>query len=143
MASECVVDTTVLQKANAPLTQTKRGPGIIARLRLLEHIREGKATLLWSKRLVYEYSQRVATPRNDYIKVFLALIADGNAIMNYAKWPTRLQEKARKCRYPAEDDHVLRTAIRPNGSTIFSEEKGMLSANECIYRHFRVRISEP
>jgi hypothetical protein len=59
------------------------------------------------------------------------------------RWSGADQEKARKCMYPREDDHVLRTAIKGNPTTIFSEEKAMLASDACIYRAFEVHVTDP
>ena len=145
MVEECVIDTTVLHKANQPITTRPRKGSLFAkRIQLLNDIQKGKKAVLFSKQLLAEYVEQVRTPRNDYITAFFKILADPQGgILNYAQWPGRDREKARKCRYPKEDDPVLRTAIRPNASTIFTEEKRMLKADQCIYREFRVHIRDP
>ena len=147
MARECVVDTTVLQKANAALTAPPREHALFRhRVRLLGHIRDGQLTVLMSDRLLAEYRRQVKSPRNDYIRAFFEILDDPTRhTRNWEKrWGGGRQEPARKCRYPEHDDHVLRTAIRPgNNTTIFSEDKRMLDADACIYGHFRVHIHDP
>ena len=143
MPEECVIDTTVLQKANAPL---KREPSahslFVRRLHLLNRIARGELTVLVSPKLVAEYRRQVRMPRNDHVMAFFALIDDPvRATHNWPKrWSGAQREKARRCRYPREDDHVLRTAIRPTPSTVVTEEQRMLNSDECIYRNFRVHI---
>lgn len=142
MAEECAFDTTVLQKANAEITVPPPPSSVfVRRINLLLDVQEGRKTVLISRRLLVEYEQKLPSPRNDFIRAFFELLADpARRIENWVNWPGRHREKARKCRYPSEDDHVLRTAIRPNPSVIVSEEKRMLDANSCIYRAFRVHI---
>ena len=143
MPHECVIDTTILQKANALLTREPRERSLfVRRLRLLQRIANAELTVLISKKLLAEYREQLPEPRNDTVEVFFALIDDpSRAVHNWKKrWSGSDREKARRCRYPMEDDHVLRTALRPNASTIFSEEKRMLAADECIYLNFRVHI---
>ena len=142
MPQECVIDTTILQKANAPLTHQPRQRSLfVRRLALLNDIARGTLTVLVSQQLLNEYQRQVPAPRNDTIKAFFALIDDPvRAIHNWAPWPGGRREHARHCRYPSEDDHVLRTAIRPDPSTIFTEEKRMLKSDRCIYQYFRVHI---
>lgn len=145
MAEECVIDTTVLQKANATINKPPRKASLfVKRVNLLLDIQGGKRTVLISEKLLDEYKRKLKSPRNDYVKAFFELLADPDrCIRNWANWPSRLQEKARACRYPAEDDHVLRTAVQPgkkSRSTIITEEGRMLKADACIYREFKVHI---
>lgn len=142
MARESVIDTNVLVKANQPITtRPPKGSLFAKRIGLLEDIQKGKWTVLYSEKLVAEYVQHVKSLKNDFIEVFFAILADPRgAIRNYAAWPSRNREKARNCRFPEEDDHVLRTAIRPITSTIITEEGRMIRADACIYRAFRVHI---
>jgi hypothetical protein len=147
MPDACVIDTTVLQKANAPITRPSAPGSLFAkRIRLLQAISGGERTVLYSRRLLHEYRQHVQEPRNDFVRAFFEMLADPRgriAVLNWARWPGRSREKARRCRYPSEDDHVLRTAIHEDPSTIVTEEKRMLRADECIYRAFQVHIASP
>ena len=147
MTAECVIDTTVLQKANAPLRHAPREVSRFAdRVRLLKRIADGELTLLISPKLLAEYGRQVPEPRNDTVRVFLELITlrSERVFVNWKKrWAGRDREAARHCRFPREDDHVLRTAIRPQVSTIITEEGRMLRADACVYRAFRVHIREP
>ncbi len=146
MPKESAIDTTVLQKANAPITQPPREKRLFRkRIKLLSEIQAGRRTALISKQLLAEYVRKLPSPRNDYVKLFLELMANpdqNRCIFNCARWPGRDREKARKCRYPKHDDHVLCTAILPDSrtSTIITEEDRMLKADACIYREFRVHI---
>jgi hypothetical protein len=97
--------------------------------------------VLFSRRLVAEYQKQLPQPRNDFIRAFFEILSRGrNAVENYCRWPGRLREKARRCRFPNKDDHVLRTAVRSTPTAIITEENRMLAATDCIYRKFRVRI---
>lgn len=142
MPKEWVVDTCVLQKANAPITSEPRERSLFAkRIRLLLAIRNRDVVILYSRRLLQEYSEHIMSPRNDFIRAFFAILSDPDgAVLNWPRFTNADRERARKCRYPREDGHVLRTAIRPNVSTIITEAHAMLLADECIHREFRVHI---
>jgi predicted nucleic acid-binding protein len=145
---ECVIDTMILQKANAPLTRPPRERSFFrVRVGILNRILRGRLTVLVSAKLIVEYRKQVPSPRNDHIKAFFELLERGHrgsVILNWKKrWSGSDREKARGCRYPKEDDHVLRTAIRPSASYIVTEENRMLKSNMCIYRRFRVHIVHP
>jgi hypothetical protein len=142
MGQETVIDTTVLQKANAPITPSvRRGPSFAKRIKILEDIRRGVTVVLYSSRLIAEYQKQIPRPRNDYIKAFFEILADPRrSIRNWPRWTGSHMAKARKCRYPHEDRHVLRTAIRPDPSVIISEEARMLATDACVYREFRIHI---
>ena len=85
---------------------------------------------------------------NEFVRVFFDLVTapDPNpkrCITNWAPWPSGRSDRARRCRYPKHDDHLLRTAIRPKPTTIITEDKGLLETDRCIYLHFRVHIRLP
>jgi hypothetical protein len=140
-----VIDTTVLQKANAPLIKPPKERSCFKkRLELLMAIEQGNLIVLISKQLIAEYRRQVREPRNDYVRAFFEILASNRAVRNWKKPWSGDKAKARKCRFPREDDHVLRTAIDPDDSTtIFSEENDMVAADSCIHRVFGVHIVNP
>jgi hypothetical protein len=145
---EAALDTTVLRRANVPLQGTRADATLMAkRLALLRRIRTNEINVLVSQRLIQEYSDQLKTYQNEFVKTFMELATqpDGrHVILNWKdRWSGGDRERAARCRYPHEDNHVLRTAIRPNPSMIYSEEHRMLRADACIYRVFRVHILEP
>ena len=144
---ECVIDTTVLQKANAPLAHQPNPQALIrSRLDLLHRIRSGQLRPLISSRLLAEYRRQVPKPRNDTVKAFLELLDDPerSRLNWHTPWSGKYREWVAKCRYPQEDVHVLRTAYTPeNPTTVFGEEERMLKTDACIYRHFRVHLLDP
>jgi hypothetical protein len=83
-----------------------------------------------SKRLLQEYREQIPEPRNDKIRTLFELISIRSDRVRFnwkPRWSRADREKARDCHYPREDDHVLRTAIRPHSTTtIVTEEKRML-----------------
>lgn len=142
MADECVVDTVVLVNANKLLSDTEHDAMFARRLKLLESIQSGKYIVLISKKLMQEYNKELPQPRNDFIKAFFEIVSDSSrSVTNWVKLTGALREIAHKCRFPWEDMHVLRTAIRERStSTIFSEENRMLVTDKCIHREVRVHI---
>jgi len=145
MADLVVVDTCVLQKANAPIEGGMRARRKFAkRLKLLLMIKQGHFIVLTSPRLLAEYQKQVHTPRNDYIKGFFELLqAPGRAVPNWCSWSGKVRSYATKCRFPREDYHVLRTAVCDRGSTILSEERRMIVTDACIHRYLRVHVINP
>lgn len=141
---ECVIDTDVLQKANAPILSPP-GPMFRRRVALLARIRNGQLVVLMSARVLAEYGQKVREPRNDYVKLFLELASDPRrARMNWVRhWSGKYRSYVSKCRFPHHDLHLLRTAVRPNGATIYTEEGPLLRTDQCIHRYLRVHVAEP
>lgn len=142
--SECVIDTNILQKANARLLKSPVATRkFYKRIALLERIMNDELHPLMSQKLLAEYETQVREPRNDFVKAFLEIITMPDRVSYNWHRPWRGDaEKARKCRFPSHDDHVLRTAIRPHASTIYTEERPMLATDACIYRAFRVHIRD-
>jgi len=104
--------------------------------------------VLVSHRLIAEYRAQIPTPRNDHVRAFFELLAapPGRAVVWNWKtpWSGADREKAhRRCGFPKEDVHVLRTAIRTRRSFLVTEEQGILNTDKCIYRAFRVHIRHP
>ena len=148
MPDEAAVDTTVLRLSNVLLVDGRENATRLKRrLSLLGRICKKEICILISVRLIHEYREQVILGQNEIVNAFIEIITrpDGeHVILNWkAPWSGGEREKARKCRYPEEDDHVLRTAIRGKRTTIYTEEVRMLNADACIYKKFRVHISEP
>ncbi|MEK6676605.1 MAG: hypothetical protein AABZ47_13250 [Planctomycetota bacterium] len=145
---ECVVDTTVLQKANAPITDAKKqGKLFRQRLAVLNAINGSKLIALFSERLMQEYREHVHEPRNLVVTEFLNLISSprpGKALKNYkTPWSGQDRSNVKMCRFPSHDVHVLRTAVRPNRTLLITEDGPMLKSADCILRRFDVKITEP
>jgi hypothetical protein len=148
MPDEVTLDTTVLRRANVALQGDRATANLLARrLTLLRRIRAKEICVLVSQNLIQEYSRQLLPFQNDFVRSFLELVSkpDGaRVVVNWkVPWSGGDRSRARGCRYPAEDDHVLRTAIRNQPTIIFSEEDRMLRTDACIYREFRVHIQRP
>ena len=96
MADEIVIDTTVLQKANAVITtQPGRRSRFARRIKLLQDLRREGTKVLFSKRLLTEYRKQVRSPRNDFVRLFFEILDDSErAIYNWAKWSGQERDKA-------------------------------------------------
>jgi hypothetical protein len=145
---ELTIDTTVLVRGNVELTPERAAATRqAARVGLLRRVNGGKAAVLISPQLVAEYARQVPEPRNEFVRLFLELITkpDGSYVVSNWRKPWTHSDRARmhECRFPSEDDHVLRTAVRDQRTTIYSEEERMLRAHPCIRRRFDVVISAP
>jgi hypothetical protein len=145
---EATIDTTVLRRANVPLVGNRASATLLARrLSLLQRIQRREITILLSERLLQEYREQLRIPLNDFVRTFLEIVTtpDGtHVLMNWKNpWSGGDRARARGCRFPQEDDHVLRTAIRGQRTAIYSEENRMLATDACIYREFRVHVQEP
>ena len=142
-ATKSVLDTTILQKANALLSHEPSAASLfIRRLRLLQSFVSGERTALISRRLIIEYRRQIPTPRNDFVSAFLSILArPGGAELNWDKSWSSHRESARRCRFPPEDYHVLRTAILEDyESVVFTEEDRMLRTNRCVHRRLGVHV---
>jgi hypothetical protein len=142
MGRRVVVDTCVLQAANAPLEHTPReGRAILDRIALLKRLLDGVLTPAWSKALWDEYQEHVPEPgRNDFIVAFYALLAQTPP--TYTKLTGAQRSRLRTCRYPPEDVHLLRTAL-PGPATIATEEDRLLRVDAPVHRYFQVHVRTP
>jgi len=140
-----VVDTVVPQKTNESIQlPLLDGSEIAKRVSLLRRIGSGELTALISEPLLHEYRKQVRESKTDFVQAFIAIVSDPQRrVFNWAPWSGGHREKAQKCRFPAHDIHVLRTAIRPNASAIVTEDYPMLKSHRCILREFRVSIVSP
>jgi len=148
MPHEIAIDTVVLRKANVPLNQDRsQAARMVRRLGLLTRIQRKEVAVLISQSLLREYQRQVVSPMNEFVRVFLELLTTPDGTHVIANWKTPwshdVRAQARACRFPIEDDHVLRTAIRGHRTAIYTEEERMLLVDACIYRAFRVHIWEP
>ncbi len=145
MSDRVVVDTGVLQKANAPLlVEPGRNSKFRKRLDVLSRIQCGRLRVLISPRLMAEYRKQIPQPRNHYVTSFFTLLSrPGSAIPNWSSWSGRVRSHAGKCRFPHEDRHVLQTAVCNEGSTILCEEHRMVVTDACVHRTLGVHIVDP
>ena len=142
MTRDRVIDTMVLQKANAPLTDAPiPGRRFAKRLAILQDLSSGTLRAVVSKQLIAEYQRQVPSPRNEFVTAFFAILSDPTRyIVNWARWSGALRANASNCRFSIEDTHVLRTAVRDTATAIVTEEKRMLKAAGCIHRQLGVSI---
>jgi len=144
MGERVVVDTGVLQKANAPVGENVRERSKFRkRLELLSSLRQGRFTVLISVKLLAEYQRQVSKPRNDFVRAFFELLNLSGSKWNWCRWSGQNRAHAIACRFPREDYHVLRTTVCSTGSTILSEEHRMLVTDQCIHRRLRVHVVDP
>jgi hypothetical protein len=135
----------VLRKANAPLEHEPRaGREFVKRVKLLQSLAAGARVVLCSSRLVSEYREQVKEPRNDFVRLFFALLDTPRARLNWPRWSGQARANRHRCRFPKHDEHVLRTAWLENEqSVLFTEEGAQLASRDCIRRAFGVEIADP
>ena len=142
MSRRVVVDTCVLQKANAPMQAEPRvGRDIVARIGLLRKFSDGTLTPAWSAALWREYQEHVPEPgRNDFIVAFYALLARTSP--TWTKLTGAQRSRLGQCRYPPEDKHLLQTAL-PGPAAIATEEDRLLRVDRPVHQYFQVHVKLP
>lgn len=144
----CVIDTVVLHRANRSVVASGNElPALRRRQALLFEVVHGKRRLLISPRLVEEYSRHLVRPLNDIVRALLeyatAPMPPAGVTMNWKRLTGSERDHAlKRCRFPKHDLHLLQTAFG-EVSIIFTEEKSLTRAGECIHQKFRVWVSDP
>jgi len=136
-----VVDTCVLQKANAPMRNAPRaGREINERIDLLKKLADGSLTPAWSATVLREYLEHVPEPRNDFMRAFFEIL--GRVPPTWTRLTGAQEARLGRCRYPPEDKHLLRTAC-PGPATIATEEGRLLRVDGPVHQYFQVHIRAP
>jgi hypothetical protein len=138
---DCVVDATVIYKANGDLKGRRAGNILDRRLTVIEQIGSGVRRLRYNQKLLAEYRQVVPSPRNDVIEIFFTALSDRAVFVGRNKLMRHQYAKAiQTCRWPSHDQHLLVAAIGGIHPSIVVTEQAHVDCASCIQRQFAVRV---
>jgi hypothetical protein len=137
---DCVLDASFVGMANDEIDNLEPGSILDRRISIICEIKNGSYTVRYNSRLLGEYNNLVKVHRNDWIAVFFQILADGATFVNRNNFNAAELAKARKCRWPLHDQHVLVAAINGTKSIVFVTESTLGRSAAKVLQHFRVRI---
>ncbi len=141
--TDCVIDATVVYKANGAITGRRAGNMFDKRLAVIEQVGSGVRRLRYNGKLLKEYEQVMRTPRNDVIELFFAKLTDTAVLVSRSTLSTPHYDKAvSKCGWPSHDQHLLAAAINGVNPSIVVTEHNHVKCAACILKHFAISIED-
>ena|ERR1700690_2413370 len=140
---DCVVDATVVYKANGDLAGRRPGNILDRRLTVIQQIGSGVRRLRYNQKLLNEYEQLVRERRNDVIDIFFTVLSERAVLVTRNKLsPHRYAKAIQKCHWPSHDQHLLAAAIDGINPSIVVTERNHVKCANCIRKHFAVRLED-
>jgi len=140
---DCVVDATVVYKANGDLAGRRPGNILDRRLTVIQQIGSGVRRLRYNQKLLNEYEQLVRERRNDIIDIFFTVLSERAVLVTRNKLSPHCYAKAiQKCHWPSHDQHLLAAAIDGIDPSIVVTERNHVKCANCIRKHFAVRLED-
>jgi len=138
-----VLDTTVVACANCDLRARTQGNSLNRRAALIERCVTGSLRVLYNKVLLQEYKNHIREHRNDLIESFFAVLDSATAFLVRRSTLSRQDyNRARACRWPSHDQHLLAAALGGVRASIYVTEQALSRCAESIRREFRVRVEK-
>jgi hypothetical protein len=139
---ECVFDTSFVRLANDSLFGEKRGNLLNRRLTPLRQAVAAKSHLRYNRKLLGEYSMQIRERHNDVVEQFFALLDSPQATLVRKNALSRQDNaKARLCRWPVHDQHVLAAAIGGDDVVIHVTEGALGACSKAVKRVFGFQIN--
>lgn len=141
--AECVFDASVVGYANNPLEVSviESGVSLVQIVDALESVVIGHRRLRCNPKLLTEYSRLLRVKRNDLIEQFVALLDSPQTIMlKSSSLRNHEKVKAKNCKWPSHDQHVLAAAIGGTDVAIYVTEAFLGGCAEKVWRIFRIRV---
>jgi hypothetical protein len=138
---DCVVDATVIYKANGDIAGRRSGNLLDKRLAVIQQIGSGLRRLRYNPKLLTEYRRVVREPRNDVIELFFTILSEQAVFVKRNKLPQHSYAKAvERCCWPSHDQHLLAAAIDGVDPSIFVTEERHVNCAACILKAFAVHL---
>lgn len=140
---DCVVDATIIYKANGDIAAGRRPGNILdRRLIVIEQIGSGARRLRYNSKLLNEYQQVAREHRNDVVELFFTALAERAVLVTRNKLSPHLYARATQCRWPSHDQHLLAAAVDGTNPTIFVTERRHVNCADCVLRRFAVHVED-
>jgi hypothetical protein len=139
--ADSVLDATVVAFGNGDIAARRPGNLFDRRLTAIEQVASGLRRLRYNTRLLGEYTQLIQERRNDVIELFFTALDDERSVLVKRNTLSRQDyARARKCRWPTHDQHLLAAAVEGNDPTIFVTESRHVQRAAKILTCFAVHI---
>ncbi len=139
---DCVVDATVVYKANGDITTRRVGTVFDKRLSVIEEIGSGARRLRYNPKLLIEYERVAKQRRNDVIELFFAVLAERAILVRRNTLAQHDNAKAKECHWPSHDRHLLAAAVDGDQPSIVVTERQHVKCAKCILRRFAVHLED-
>jgi hypothetical protein len=141
--TDCVIDATVIYKANGAISGRRPGNKMDWRLAVIEEVGSGARRLRYNRKLLHEYEQVVQERRNDVIDLFFAQLTETAVLVNRNRLSASCYQKAVvRCGWPKHDQHLLAAAIGGVTPSIVVTENGHITCAKCIHRCLGISIED-
>lgn len=140
--ADSVLDATVVAFANGDIAARRPGNVFDRRLAAIEQVAHGRRRLRYNQKLLGEYQQVIQERRNDVIDLFFSVLADRSFRVRANTLSRQDHAKAKKCRWPSHDQHLLAAAVGGDRPTIFVTESRHAACAAKILSCFGVHIAD-
>jgi len=138
--ADSVIDATVVAFANGNIAARKQGNAFDRRLEAIEQVVNGQRRLRYNSKLLREYQNLIQEHRNDVIDLFFIVLADRAVLVRGNTLSRQHYGRARTCRWPAHDQHLLAAALGGDEPTIFVTEARLAQCAAQILARFTIRV---
>jgi hypothetical protein len=141
---DCVLDTTVIAFANGDINGRKPGNKLDKRLSVIEKVGSGHWRIRYNSKLLAEYGAHVTVRRNDVIELFFAVLESSRSVfVRRSTLPSHSYEiAAKKCRWPAHDQHLLAASLDGDSPSLFVTDKALVRCAALVFKHFDIRVRD-
>jgi hypothetical protein len=138
--ADSVIDTSVVSMANGQIAGRRRGNVLDRRLSAIEDVAYGRRRLRYNPKLLVEYQRIVRAYRNDVIELFFIALTERAVFVRRNTLSRQDNAKARKCKWPGHDQHLLAAAVGGIQPTIFVTESHLHACAASVLACFAVHV---
>jgi hypothetical protein len=140
--ADSVIDTSVVSMANGQIAGRRQGNALDRRLLAIEDVAYGRRRMRYNPRLLVEYRRIVRIYRNDVIELFFTALTERAVFVPRNTLSRQDNAKARKCKWPGHDQHLLAAAVGGIQPTIFVTEADLHACAASVLAYFAVHVEQ-
>jgi len=139
---DSILDATVVAFANGNIAARAKGNAFDRRLAAIEQVAYGHRRLRYNQKLLREYQQVIKEYRNDVVDLFFTVLTDRSILVRTNTLSRQDYARAKKCRWPSHDQHLLAAAMGGDEPTIFVTESRHAVCAAKILARFGIHITD-